>query len=471
MTTPLSPALRYVSISSSIIILLWSTSSFASGISRRIEEEKRGSLSGTERAVLETQKKFVIDYGGWSEYRYDDYCDSDNDSSVSDGLDYVNSIDARFWLKAILRPSEDAVNKNVHYLYVRLKELFKQTYAMDKEWKNKQDSPIVEYAYGVLDLNPVWVQAGRHYVSIGRGLAYSDVNDAAQIFLSLPEWKFKALAARTLPHQDNIDLSMPGWSAGSDRYFYAFEGAYRGIPGHNFYSFFLLQQDKSDEEPPDDLQDYDYNSHYIGFGAHGDIIKDLHYLAEVVRENGTSRISPSNEKADIDAWAGMFEAAYDMDVYSHPRFSFRYAFGTGDKDRASVTDTIGGNTSGVDRNFMYFGYIDTGYALAPRLSNLHFLKWTLSLAPMEKWRALKNLSAQASYYRYYKDKAGGGVSDTEATDVEAYLGQEIDFEIAWQIVSDLNLTVQYGHFFTGDAYPDTARDDEDYFSASVILTF
>jgi len=447
------------------------TCSFASEKERRIEEKKRQSLAETERVILESQKRFVVDYGGWAEYRYDDYADNDKDASVADALDYTNSLDTRFWLKAILRPAVDAASRNVHYVYVRLKELFTQSYALDKEWKNKQESPLVEYAYAVVDLNPLWVEAGRQYISVGRGLAYSDVNDGVQVFLSWPDWRLKALASRTLPHQDNIDQSVPGSSAGSDKFFYGFEGAYRGMPGHNIYSFFLLQKDESDEEPPDDLQDYDYNSRYIGLGAHGDIIRNLHYLAEVVYENGTSRIFPSNEKADIDAWAGIFEVAYDADIYGHPRLSGRYAFGSGDKDRMSVTDTVGGNTSGIDRNFLYFGYIDTGYALAPRLSNLHFLKGTLSLTPFEEWRSFKNLAVTTSYYQYYKDRAGGSISDAVATEVKGFIGREMDFEIAWQIVSDLNCTVQYGHFFTGDAYAQTARDDEDYFSASLVLTF
>ncbi len=446
-------------------------SSSASERARRIEEEKRQSLLETERRALEGQKRFVLDYGGWSEYRFDDYTNDDNDSSATDTLDYSNSIDTRFWLKAILRPPPDASYKNVHYVYLRLREFFIGSHPSDKRWRNKQDSPIVEYAYAVVDLDPIWVEAGRHYVSIGRGLAYSDVNDAVQVFFSSPEWRFKALASRTLPRQRNIDLSVPGSSAGSDRFFYGFEGAYRGIPNHNFYSFYLIQKDDSDEEPPDDFQDYDYNSQYIGLGAHGDIIKDLHYLAEVIRENGTSRVSPSNEKAGIDAWAGMFEVAYDADIYSHPRISGRYAFGSGDRDRFSVTDTVGGNTSGIDRNFLYFGYIDTGYALAPRLSNLHFFKGTISLSPLERWRQLKSLTVTSSYYRYYKERAGGGISDTEAVEAKGYIGQEVDIEMAWQIVSDLSCAVQYGYFFAGDAFRNTASDDEKYFSVSAVLTF
>ncbi|MDD5438977.1 MAG: alginate export family protein [Candidatus Omnitrophica bacterium] len=453
------------------VLTLLASASFASEKSRRVEEEKRQSLSETETRILKTQRTFYIDYGGWAEYRYDDYCDDDNDSSLADQIDFVNSLDMRFWMKAVLRPPANASYKNVHYVYVRMKELFSQTYATDKEWKNKQESPIVEYAYAVIDLNPLWIQAGRHYLSIGRGLAYSDVNDGMQAFLTLGDWRLKGLAARTLPRQHNIDLSVPESSDGSRRFFYACEGAYRGIPDHNFYSFFVIQKDKSGRNTQDGQAEYDYNSQYLGLGGHGDIIPNLHYLAEVIRETGTSRVFPSAEKADIDALAGIFELAYDADVYSHPRLSCRYAFGSGDKDRISVTDTVDGNTSGTDRNFLYFGYIDTGYALAPRLSNLHFLKGLLSCAPLEQWRPFRNVTVTTSWYWYFKDRAGGGITDTEATESEGYIGHEMDFEVAWQIVSDLSCTVQYGHFFTGDAFPETARDDEDYFSASVILTF
>ncbi len=443
----------------------------ASEDARRIEEEKRRSLEKTDLEVLKSEKMLVFDQGGWFDYRRDQYHDDDNDSTTPDGIRYVNSFDLRYWIKAILRPPTGASYQNVHYLYVRIKDLVAQSYPDDNKWKSKHDDPHLDYAYAVADLRPLWVEAGRHYVTVGRGISYSDVNDALQCFLTFPQWKCKGFIAHTLPHEDNIDGSVPGSSAGSDRLFYGFEGAYSGIPRHNFYSYLVVQRDYTDEEPEDPFHDYAYNSEYIGIGAHGDIVPSLHYLAEAIRETGSSYIYESNEKADVDAWAGVFEVAYDWMAYSHPRFSFRYAFGTGDSGRASVTDTAYGNPAGRDNNFLYFGYIPTGYALSPRLSNLHFLKGSASFFPFEAIRPLKRCTLGVDYYRYYKDKAGGAIYDADATEDKSYVGDEVDLELFWQLFSDVSCTLQYGHFVPGDAYSPAANDPEDYFSVSVTMTF
>jgi hypothetical protein len=421
--------------------------------------------------MLKSQKRLVIDYGGWSEFRRDNYINSDNDWYLKDPVDNRLTLDVRVWLKAILRPPLDSACKNVHYLYVRLKELFVSSFHNDEKFRNKQDTQLVEYAYAVLDLSPVWVQVGRHYVSVGKGLAYSDVNDAVQVFLNLENWRIKGLISKTVPKEDNIDTTVPGWNDGCDRYFYGAEAAYSGVEGHTFYSFFVSERDRTKADQPDGLQIYRYNAEYLGLGAYGNIIKYFYYLAEVVRETGTSYTYPDSSKAGVDAWAGIFELAYGPEVYSHPRLSCRFAFGTGDKDRLSVTDTVNGNISGIDRNFLYFGYIDTGYALAPRLSNLCFLKWTGEFQPFEGYRPLKNFTFKASHYLYYKNRSGGGIYDYDATEDKSYVGNEIDVEMAWQVLSDLNVTFQYGNFFPGAAYAPPADDCESYFSVSVAMSF
>jgi hypothetical protein len=438
---------------------------------RRVEEEKRKSLEETELRILKGEKRIVIDFGGWCDFRYDDYHDDDNDSSLPDAIDYINSIDTRVWMKVIMRPPPASASTNVHYLYVRLRDFFVESYPNDKTWKSVHGEPHLDYAYAVADFHPLWVQAGRQYVSVGQGIAYSDVNDAVQVFLSFSEWRFKALASRTLPHEDNIDQSVPGSSDGSDRFFYGFEASYRCLPCNNLYGYFVMQRDNSDEEPEDPAHDYTYDSEYIGVGTHGEIFPPFHYLAEIIRETGSSRIYQSNEKGDIDAWGGVFEVAYDWMVYSHPRFSVRYAFGTGDSERQSVTDTVNGNASGKDKNFLYFGYIPAGYALSPRLSNLHFIKGAISLMPFERFAPLKRCTVKVDYYHYYKDRAAGAIYDLDAIERKRYVGDEVDLEVFWQMLSDVSCTIQYGHFIPGDAYPRVAHASEDYFSVSVTLTF
>jgi hypothetical protein len=155
----------------------------------------------------------------------------------------------------------------------------------------------------------------------------------------------------------------------------------------------------------------------------------------------------------------------------HPALYFKYAYGSGDKDRVSVTDTLFGNLAGRDRNFLYFGYIPTGYALNAQLSNLYFFKTGLSLKPLEKYLLFKNCRLSVDYYLYYKDKAGAGIYDLQATVDNRNVGSEVDLTLSWPIFSDLSFNLQYGHFIPGEAYPNSTRDSEDYLSLSSTITF
>lgn len=438
---------------------------------RRIEEEKREVLQQTELKIPEGEERLVFDYGGWLNFRFDDYHDDDNDSLARDTYDYDVSVDFRIWLKTILRPPVDASYENEHSLYVRLKDLHIQRRPDDTAGGSDHDGPHLDYAYLTLDIRPWWLQIGRHYFSVGRGISYSNVNDGVELFLLLQKWKFKTFASHTLPHEDNIDTSVPGYSKESDRFYYGLECKYLGIADQSLYGYFVVQRDHSEESPEDLAQDYSYDSEYIGLGAQGKITPTIHYWAEIIKETGRSRVYGTNEKRDIDAWAGVLGAAYDWEVYGHPSFSFEYAFGSGDPDRVSVTDTINGNTSGDDENFLYFGYVPAGYALSPRLSNLHFFKLGASIKPLEKHPLFKNCTLGIDYYRYYKDEPAGGIYDPDASESNDDIGSEIDLKIFWQVLSDVSCTLQYGHFEPGDAYPASTNDSEDYFSISMSVTF
>jgi hypothetical protein len=333
------------------------------------------------------------------------------------------------------------------------------------------DGAHVDYLYLTLDFKPLWFEIGRRYFSVGQGIAYSNLNDGVEAYVSLENWNLKALVSHTLPHEENIDTSVPGWDKKSDRNYYGIEATYLGIHDQGIYSYFLMQRDDSDENPHDPLHDYTYDSEYIGLGAQGKFLPNMHYWLEVIRESGKSRVYATGQKRNIDAWAGDFGLSYDWDIYSHPNISIEYAFGSGDSDRTSVTDTMNGNNLGDDRNFLYFGYLPAGYALSPRLSNLYFYKAGVLLKPLERCHLFKNFSFGTDFYRYYKDKRLGGIYDTDATNSDKGIGSEVDLNISWQILSDLSFSVQYGHFWPGDAYPDYADDSEKYLSAGMTFTF
>ncbi len=454
-----------------LLLLLMQARLFARPEGRRQEEENRKSLQETEMKILQSERRVAFDSGGWVNYRYDDYNEDDNDSSVEDSYDYTNSLDVRFWFKAVLNAPFDSDYENKHSLYVRIKDLYINRRSEDTAEGYDHDGPHLDYAFLTMDFRPLWVVAGRYYFSLGEGITYSNVHDGAEFFLFSENWGVKAFLSYTQPNEYNIDTSIPGYEKNSDRIFFGTELAYKFGTDQQIYSYLLIQRDNSNEQPEDLSRDYSYNSEYAGLGAKGKMFNDLNYRAELIYETGTSCIFSTNEKSDISAWAGDFELLYNWQVKTHPSFYAEYAFASGDKDRVSVTDTQNGNLSGKDNNFLYFGYIDTGYALAPLLSNLHFFKVGLSFNPLENISLFKRSEFSLDYLRFYKDKKSGGIYDLDSTQSYYEIGDEIDVTFNWQIFSDLNVTLQYGHFMPGKAYAEPANDSEDYFSLSTHIVF
>lgn len=412
-----------------------------------------------------------LDYGGWFNYRYSAYRNDDKDSSQEDAVKKAHWMDTRIWFKATLKPPADAPYSNEHYFYLRIKDLMLESLPKKTAGGWDHDGPHLEYAYFNIDARPFWFKVGRQYMSVGQGVAYGDVSDGAMLAYFAGKWDIKGFISHSLPHQNNVDESLPGYDKGSDRYFYGMEWVGRPARGHAVYSYAVSQKDFSGPRPQDPAHDYCYNSDYFGLGAFGNMVSEVSYDTEVIKENGKSFVYDTQEKKGVDAWAGVFKLNYKPRVYSHPAFNFTYAFGTGDSQRVSVTDTQGGNLSGRDRNFLYFGYMPTGFALFPRLSNLKMYRIGASFRPLEKNKVFSPLTLGIGYYRFYKVKPEAGIYDPVATEPYADVGQEIDLTLGWRIFSDLGFSLQYGHFIPGKAYPVSAHDSQDYFSASTTLTF
>jgi len=448
-----------------------STISYADTSQRRIEEEKRKDLEKTEFNPLRGHGRFLIDYGAWIDFRYINYKNDDNDSTTEDVLRETFETDNRFWLKVNVKPPIDADYDNEHILYFRLKDLYIKRFPEDTTGVYDHEGPHLDYGYGIFDFNPYKVEIGRRYFNIGRGISYSNVNDGFKINYLRPRWNVGVMVSRSLPHEDNIDASVPGFDKDSDRYFFALGVGYAGIKNHQLYGYYLAQRDFSDERPNDPDQQYTYDSDYFGIGSKGNITPQLDYWVELIKQGGRSYVFGTNEKNDVDALAANIGAAYQWDIKQEPRMVLEYAYGSGDTERTSVTDTQGGNLTGDDNNFNYFGYFPAGYALAPRLSNIHIYHAGTSLKPFAKFRWMKELLVEVDYFRYFKDKTEGGISDTEATANSDDIGSEVDLTVTWQILSDLSWSLSYGHFTPGDAFLEGADDADQYFSNSLTFTF
>ncbi|MFC1510418.1 alginate export family protein [Candidatus Omnitrophota bacterium] len=444
---------------------------FANQNERRLQEDKRVLLDAASSKTIYETPRVLMEYGGWLNYQFIDYNDYDNEASVADGLNYVHSADLRFWLKATLMPSVDADHDREHMLYLRFKDVYVERRGTDPGEAFDQDGPHLDSAYLRSQVDPFRLEVGRRYFNMGKGIAYSNVNDGVQLNFLQPGWNVGLLAAHTLPHQDNVDTSVPGYDKNADRYFYGLGVGLAKIKNHQLYSYFLVQRDESNQRPQAVNQSYQYNCEYSGLGMKGQINSAWNYWIEVIKETGTSRIFGSNEKKNIEAWALDAEMTVEPKWSMNPRFTFEYAFGSGDADRVSVTDTEFGNTRGDDENFLYFGYLSTGYALAPRLSNLHMVHCGLKVNPLEKRRKLRNLLVGLDYYRFYKHRKAGGISDSEATVSSEYIGSEMDLTFEWPLLSDLELNVEVGHFMPGDAYAGSANSNENFLLVSLIHTF
>lgn len=458
-----------------LIVLIFIAPSYVFGQtpeqSRRVEEDKREKLQSAESKILAEEDRFLFEWGGWIDMRYDQYNEDDNDASVKDTLSATSSIDTRFWIQAVLKPPPDDPDPHYHSLYVRVKNIATITSPEDVNVTYDNEGPLLDQGYIVLDYQPWSIEFGRRYFSVGQGITYGNVHDGIEANATFADWNVKGFFAHTQPHEDNIDLSVPGALKKSDRSFYGLEARYIGILGHGIYGYGLVQRDSSNEDPINFDQDFTYNSEHTGLGLQGKLLPQMNYWAEVVHQSGKSYIFGSNDKQNIHAWAGDFGVTYNWDVYSQPNFSLQYSFGSGDPDRANVTDTQFGNTLGQDNNFLYFGYLPTGFALSPRLSNIHVYKAGVLLKPLENTERFRNLSVGIDYYHFLKDVNSGGISDLEATVTDKDIGDEINVSVSWQFLSDATLTLQYGYFMAGDAFPDSSDDSETYFSSDLTLTF
>ena len=139
-----------------------------------------------------------------------------------------------------------------------------------------------------------------------------------------------------------------------------------------------------------------------------------------------------------------------------PTLLLQYMYGSGDPDRQSTTDALAGNQAGTDdHGFLSFGFVQTGYSLFPRVSNIHILRIGGTLRPLESVDWLHKLQVGVFGYLYRKAQSESPISDSRAFLDDADIGKEVDLTLRWRIYSDLGFSLNYGCFFPGDAYQET----------------
>ena len=305
------------------------------------------------------------------------------------------------------------------------------------------------------------VKAGRQIIEIGTGLALLWPLDAVRVEARVCDFEIMGFIGRSIDDYPNIDESVAVIDR-QDRCFWGVEGAYTGIRGHRVFAYYMAQNDRTSPYEPDPIrasvQDYGYESQYIGVGSTGSIIPNLRYQVELVGETGRGYSRFQGPTEDPDRICGVaFDAQleYYFTAPMRPKVWVQYLYASGDNDRFdSTTNTVGGNLAGTtDYAFNAFGYRDTGISYNPNVSNLQMWQVGGSFFPFEKHPLLKNLELGSMLFFYSKAAGGGPVSDrTISSENSRWLGWEWDIYMDWRITSDLSLTVRYGAFQPGAAY-------------------
>jgi hypothetical protein len=385
----------------------------------------------------------------------------------------AHDFDFRPWLAASL--------DKVHYGFIRGQFDFLQYYDGDAyERSSDWRGPFVDLGFYRFDLDEAcglygcseidsWsvdLTIGRHFLYVGRGIAFALTTDAISVDWQCGDWAGLVFGSQSVRHFDNIDFSVPG-SSRSDREFFGAQLEYERWDHHRPYIFGVVQRDRSDESPEDLLQEYDYDSEYLGIGIRGETlfgegetgvgIENLQYFGEFIIETGHSigdddnPATISDRRDEIESWAFDVGLIYYPQCCTKPRLLLEYARASGDDDRLTPQNTLLGNRAGTDDGgFLGFGFLNTGVSFAPLFANLEFVRLAGAFRPFEQcceWR-MSDLEVGSSFFLYWRPEEDGGVSDLRA-DIPGhhFLGSECDLFMNWRISSDMYLLFNYGVFF------------------------
>jgi hypothetical protein len=435
---------------------------------RIVEEEKLRELE--EEIPLDQQ--IFFDGGVWLRFEYGNIHDEVKQRTW-------RNYDARLWLNFTI--------EDVHQFYARFRLDFldfNEGDAFDGDhfdvdgpnldqafWRMNVSNCLKKFGKPLpLDLD-LSFRVGRQFMYLGRGIAYSRVDEGFEFLLENYDFSWKVIASRTKHHEDDFDTSRPN-SNRTDRLFLGSQLTYKGLRKHYPYVFVLIQEDENREDPNVPGQDFDYNSQYYGLGMHGQVIPNLRYWGEFIFQTGTTFGSFSTlDRDDIDSQALDVGLEYYFQLPCKPKLSFEYAWAEGDQDRASVTQTMFGNTPGtIDTQFLSFGYINTGYSFAPLFSNIQFARFGGACRPLATVHDIfEKMEVGVNFFIYRKDEKRGAISDFRADVPSKQLGTELDVYLNWRILSDVALGVNYGVFYPGDAF--TESDQRTFMLATVTYSF
>jgi len=433
-----------------------------------LDQEKTKELEQEPTPAPESQD-LVWDWGGWINMQYlsieDDPFESRREQRFHD---------LRLWGAATIEKR--------YRVYARLRSTFQDYNDGDQFGTRENEWDLFRLDQGYLEASwpecaskllgagsNVHVRAGRQYLAMGTGLLFNGVVDGIELDGQSGPWSARLFGALTIHSHDDMDRSLPDRDF-SDRRFIGLDIAYAGFGAHRPYALMLIERDRNEESDP--VQDYDYNANYFALGSRGTLyVRGLGYHVEAAYEYGRSVAAGTVGSEHLGAWAFLINLDYYAPLPTSPLLFIGLWWATGDKDRTSPTDTTTGNLQSTnDEGFLPFGYLQTGFALSPQLANIHILRMGGTFKPLENLSAwTKTLELGFSFYLYSKDQSAGGISDPRAFNDSKRVGSEIDLFMRWRLLSDLGVSMNYGHFMPGGAYDD--RHGRDFFSMGLTYSF
>lgn len=474
---------RHIALASSLFALAAGAMLAQSGVDssvvervRQIEQERRTGLASTQSYLKTTgADRFLSGWGAWFSNTYIDFSDDDRSSATRDALDKLNIRDVRAWWATQLGRKFSS--------YLRLKtQNFDFRTGQGTAAPNFNILEKVDLDMGYVEFRPdpnQRVRAGRQFTQVGRGFVLADILDGLLYQRTWGGWQADAFWGTTPNRILNIDSSIVGFNQGlTHRDFAYLEAQYTHRAGNRYYMYHVSEVDRSqslDADPNRSLVDFGYNANFTGIGGNVRVTPRVLLLTEMGLQGGSTLSAPAGRRVDVEA--SFFEALglWSLKGLNDGLVQAEYAYGSGDPDRANVTDTFGGKQDATtDENFLYFGRIETGLALSPRLSNLHIARVGYQQRLRMDGRRVHSTDPLVGlkFTEYYKVHERGAISDTLANNANSsHVGAAGDAYLAWRVWSDTVLNVQYGHFQPGNAYPVGRRSGSDRFLASTTLSF
>jgi hypothetical protein len=339
-----------------------------------------------------------------------------------------------------------------------------------------------------LDLELGWVEyvrspttrfkLGRQFMSVGQGIVVAEPLDGLN-FQTVSKGISLGLFWGTTPNRlVDVDETIVGYNQGlTHRDFSIFQMAYQSPGGDRYYGYYVDQHDQSQTlDPVQASLDFHYHSNYTGIGTNLLLSKNVALTLEAIKQGGSTLAENQGDftRVGIDAFGAYAAAAWALKGRNEPVARLEYAFGSGDRDRGTVTGTFGGKAlATTDRNFLYFGILETGLALTPRLSNLHILRLGYQQRLRLHGRAIEDTDPQLSLKlsSYYKEHARAVISETLADGTGSHVGDALDFYLAWRVAADTTFNSQVGFFKPGNGFPDDTRDMARRILVSTTLTY